>query len=126
METYSQTGWGRRGTEQPSRGIACRKDSARILDAISSPVKPRARVRESRATTSHSARLAISPAIRSKNFRGPPASANSACICDFGASRPTQRQKEFGALVAFMASERAAFLNGVALAYDGGASRSLL
>ncbi len=36
------------------------------------------------------------------------------------------RLEEYGALVAFMASERAGFLNGVALAYDGGASRSLL
>lgn len=33
---------------------------------------------------------------------------------------------EFGAMVAFMASEKASFLNGVALAYDGGASRHLL
>jgi 3-oxoacyl-[acyl-carrier protein] reductase len=36
------------------------------------------------------------------------------------------RVEEFGALVAFMASERASFLNGVAVAYDGGANRSLL
>jgi 3-oxoacyl-[acyl-carrier protein] reductase len=34
--------------------------------------------------------------------------------------------KEFGAMVAFMASERASFLNGTALPYDGGASRFLL
>jgi 3-oxoacyl-[acyl-carrier protein] reductase len=34
--------------------------------------------------------------------------------------------KEFGSMVAFMASEKASFLNGVALAYDGGASRYLL
>jgi len=34
--------------------------------------------------------------------------------------------REFGMMVAFMASERASFLNGVALAYDGGASRFLL
>ncbi len=33
---------------------------------------------------------------------------------------------EFGALVAFVASERAAFLTGVALPFDGGASRHLL
>jgi len=33
---------------------------------------------------------------------------------------------EFGAMVAFMASERASFLNGVALPFDGGASRFLL
>lgn len=33
---------------------------------------------------------------------------------------------EFGAMVAFMASEKASFLNGVAMAYDGGASRHLL
>jgi 3-oxoacyl-[acyl-carrier protein] reductase len=31
--------------------------------------------------------------------------------------------REFGALVAFVASERASFLNGVALPYDGGATR---
>lgn len=36
------------------------------------------------------------------------------------------RPQEYGALVAFLASERAAFLTGVALAYDGGASRALL
>ena len=36
------------------------------------------------------------------------------------------RPVEFGAMVAFMASERASFLNGVALPYDGGASRHLL
>lgn len=36
------------------------------------------------------------------------------------------RLEEFGAMVAFMCSERASFLNGVALPYDGGASRSLL
>jgi 3-oxoacyl-[acyl-carrier protein] reductase len=34
--------------------------------------------------------------------------------------------EEFGAMAAFMVSERASFLNGVALAYDGGASRFLL
>ena len=34
--------------------------------------------------------------------------------------------EEFGHLVAFMASERASFLNGVALPCDGGSSRSLL
>jgi 3-oxoacyl-[acyl-carrier protein] reductase len=34
--------------------------------------------------------------------------------------------REYGALVAFMASERASFLNGVALPYDGGALRALL
>lgn len=34
--------------------------------------------------------------------------------------------KEFGALVAFLASERCSFLNGVALPYDGGAGRFLL
>jgi 3-oxoacyl-[acyl-carrier protein] reductase len=34
--------------------------------------------------------------------------------------------REFGALVAFMASEKASFLNGVALPYDGGANRALL
>lgn len=33
---------------------------------------------------------------------------------------------EFGHMVAFMASERASFLNGVALPYDGGAGRFLL
>lgn len=33
---------------------------------------------------------------------------------------------EFGAMVAFMASEKASFLNGVALPFDGGASRFLL
>ncbi len=33
---------------------------------------------------------------------------------------------EFGAMVAFMASEKASFLNGVAMAYDGGATRHLL
>ncbi|MCE9594881.1 MAG: SDR family oxidoreductase [Planctomycetes bacterium] len=36
------------------------------------------------------------------------------------------RPEECDALVAFLASERAAFLTGVALAYDGGASRALL
>ena len=36
------------------------------------------------------------------------------------------RLEEFGAMVAFMCSERASFLNGVALSYDGGANRSLL
>lgn len=36
------------------------------------------------------------------------------------------RPEEYGALVAFLASERAAYLTGVALAYDGGASRGLL
>jgi 3-oxoacyl-[acyl-carrier protein] reductase len=34
--------------------------------------------------------------------------------------------EEFGAVVAFLASERAGFLTGVALPLDGGASRSLL
>jgi 3-oxoacyl-[acyl-carrier protein] reductase len=34
--------------------------------------------------------------------------------------------REFGAMIAFMASERASFLNGVALPYDGGALRALL
>lgn len=34
--------------------------------------------------------------------------------------------REFGNMVAFMVSERASFLNGVALAYDGGASKFLL
>ena len=34
--------------------------------------------------------------------------------------------REFGDMVAFMASEKAAFLNGVALPFDGGALRSLL
>jgi 3-oxoacyl-[acyl-carrier protein] reductase len=33
---------------------------------------------------------------------------------------------EFGALVAFLASERCSFLSGVALAYDGGANPALL
>jgi 3-oxoacyl-[acyl-carrier protein] reductase len=33
--------------------------------------------------------------------------------------------REFGDMVAFMASEKAAFLNGVALPFDGGALRSL-
>jgi 3-oxoacyl-[acyl-carrier protein] reductase len=33
---------------------------------------------------------------------------------------------EFGHMVAFMASEKASFLNGVALSYDGGAGRFLL
>jgi 3-oxoacyl-[acyl-carrier protein] reductase len=33
---------------------------------------------------------------------------------------------EFGSMVAFMASEKASFLNGVALPYDGGAGRFLL
>jgi len=33
---------------------------------------------------------------------------------------------EFGSMVAFMASEKASFLNGVALSYDGGAGRFLL
>jgi 3-oxoacyl-[acyl-carrier protein] reductase len=33
---------------------------------------------------------------------------------------------EFGAMVAFMVSEKASFLNGVALAYDGGLTRHLL
>jgi len=36
------------------------------------------------------------------------------------------RLEEFGAMVAFMCSERASFLNGVALPYDGGANRALL
>jgi 3-oxoacyl-[acyl-carrier protein] reductase len=36
------------------------------------------------------------------------------------------RLEEFGALVAFLCSERASFINGVALPCDGGASRSLL
>ena len=36
------------------------------------------------------------------------------------------RLEEFGSVVAFLASERASFLNGVALPLDGGASRSLL
>jgi 3-oxoacyl-[acyl-carrier protein] reductase len=36
------------------------------------------------------------------------------------------RLEEFGAMVAFMVSERASFLNGVALPYDGGANRALL
>lgn len=36
------------------------------------------------------------------------------------------RLEEFGAMVAFMCSEPASFLNGVALPYDGGASRGLL
>ncbi len=36
------------------------------------------------------------------------------------------RVEEFGSLIAFMASERASFLNGVALAYDGGSTRGLL
>jgi len=36
------------------------------------------------------------------------------------------RLEEFGAVVAFLASERASFLNGVALPLDGGASRFLL
>jgi 3-oxoacyl-[acyl-carrier protein] reductase len=36
------------------------------------------------------------------------------------------RVEEFGDLVAFLASERASFLNGVALPCDGGASRALL
>ncbi|MBI5431605.1 MAG: SDR family oxidoreductase [Planctomycetes bacterium] len=36
------------------------------------------------------------------------------------------RPEEYGALVAFLASERAAYLTGVALAHDGGASRALL
>ena len=34
--------------------------------------------------------------------------------------------REFGDMVAFMASEKAAFLNGVALPFDGGALKSLL
>lgn len=34
--------------------------------------------------------------------------------------------REFGDMVAFMASEKAAFLNGVALPFDGGALRALL
>ncbi len=34
--------------------------------------------------------------------------------------------REFGDLVAFLASERCSFLSGVALTYDGGASRALL
>ena len=33
--------------------------------------------------------------------------------------------REFGDMVAFMASEKASFLNGVALPFDGGALRSL-
>ena len=33
---------------------------------------------------------------------------------------------EFGAMAAFMVSEKASFLNGVALPYDGGATRGLL
>lgn len=36
------------------------------------------------------------------------------------------RLEEFGAVVAFLASERASFLNGIALPLDGGASRFLL
>lgn len=36
------------------------------------------------------------------------------------------RLEEFGATVAFLASERASFLNGIALPLDGGASRALL
>ena len=36
------------------------------------------------------------------------------------------RLEEFGAVVAFLASERASFLNGLALPVDGGASRFLL
>jgi 3-oxoacyl-[acyl-carrier protein] reductase len=36
------------------------------------------------------------------------------------------RPEEYGALVAFLASERASFLTGVALAYDGGSGRALL
>ena len=36
------------------------------------------------------------------------------------------RLEEFGATVAFLASERASFLNGIALPLDGGASRFLL
>ena len=36
------------------------------------------------------------------------------------------RPEELGAVVAFLASERASFLNGVALACDGGATRGLL
>jgi 3-oxoacyl-[acyl-carrier protein] reductase len=38
----------------------------------------------------------------------------------------TGRPEEFGALVAFLASERASFLTGVALSLDGGALRHLL
>jgi len=36
------------------------------------------------------------------------------------------RPEEFGALVAFLCSERCSFLSGVALAYDGGANPGLL
>jgi 3-oxoacyl-[acyl-carrier protein] reductase len=36
------------------------------------------------------------------------------------------RVQEFGAVVAFLCSERASFVNGVALALDGGATRGLL
>jgi 3-oxoacyl-[acyl-carrier protein] reductase len=36
------------------------------------------------------------------------------------------RVEEFGSLVAFLASERASFVNGVALPIDGGSTRQLL
>ena len=59
-----------------------------------------------------------------KNGRGPE-EERAAMAADIPVGR-IGRVEEFGAMVAFMASERASFLNGVALAYDGGAGRHLL
>ena len=54
-----------------------------------------------------------------------PAEERAAAVAQIPAVR-VGAPGEFGAVVAFLASERAAFLTGVALPFDGGSSRHLL
>jgi len=63
--------------------------------------------------------------LRAERSGRTPAEERAAMTADIPVGR-IGRLEEFGAMAAFMVSERASFLNGVALPYDGGASRHLL